>query len=130
MDEELLRSKGIRVNNAAPGFADGFQLRIGTRATLVPDPESRAYGVVMEANEEDVRRLYNDPSVADYVAEEVTVTLPEGNKVRAACYNLPESKLAGSNPQYAESLLSLATKLGFPEPYLKHISQYLAAVRR
>ena len=129
MDEDFLRAMDVRVHDAAPGCVEGFRLRIGARAILVQDDRSRAYGVVMETDERDVARLYQEPSVADYVAEAVTVTLPGGKKVLATCYNLPENKLSGSNPQYAESLYKLATKLGFPEPYLEHISQYLKAVR-
>lgn len=121
MDRSLLASKGIHVAEATSGYVDGYRLHIGERATLLPESDSRAYGVVMKIASEDVAALYSEPSVADYVAEPVDVTLPGNNRVSAVCYNLPVSKLAGTNAAYAEALLALATELGFPGDYLRHI---------
>ena len=121
MDEALLASKGIRTTSPAIGYVDGYSLRIGERATLIPESNGRAYGVVMELAPEDVAALYSDPSVADYVAESVVVSLPGGTDASAVCYNLPAEKLVGANPEYAAALLALATKLGLPDSYLAHI---------
>ena len=121
MDEALLASKGIHAAEPAIGYVDGFGLRIGERATLIPEPKGRAYGVVMRLASEDVAALYADPSVADYVAEPVIVSLPGSAEVPALCYNLPAEKLVGANPKYASALLALATKLGLPDRYLEHI---------
>lgn len=121
MDEALLASKGVRPTESTIGYVDGFGLRIGKRATLVPEANSRAYGVLMKITPEDATALYSEQSVADYVAEPVVVTLPGDIQVSAVCYNLPAAKLAGTNPEYAAALLALATKLGLPEGYLKHI---------
>jgi len=121
MDEALLASKGIRATEPAIGYVEGYGLRIGERATLLPEPNSRAYGVVMKLAPEDVTALYSDPSVADYVAETVVVSLPGNAEVSAECYNLPAGKLVGANPEYAAALLALATKLGLPDRYLVHI---------
>ena len=121
MDESLLASKGVHPSRAAVGYLEGYALRIGSRATLLPDETSRAYGVLMTIRPRDVDVLYSDPSVADYVPEPVFVMLPDGTVESAVCYNLPESKLEGTNPQYAKSLLALATKLGFPGSYLDQI---------
>jgi hypothetical protein len=121
MDESLLASKGVRATEPAVGYVDGYGLRIGERATLVPEPNGRAYGVVMKIPSEDAAALYAEPSVADYVAETVVVTLPGDVRVSAACYNLPAAKLVGTNPEYAAALLRLATRLGLPDSYLGHI---------
>ena len=121
MDESLLASKGISPSRATVGHVDGYALRIGTRATLLRDDGNRAYGVLMTIRAEDARALYSEESVADYVSEPVSVVLPDGTVESALCYNLPESKLKGTNPQYAKSLLTLAGKLGLPSDYLEHI---------
>ena len=126
MDKSLLASKGISPSRATVGFVDGYGLRIGRRATLVPDETTRAYGVLMTIRAEDVRALYSDESVADYVSESVSVMLPDGTLEPAVCYNLPASKLEGTNPQYANSLLLLARKLDLPNAYLKQIEDQLA----
>jgi hypothetical protein len=122
MDESLLASKGITPSRATIGYVDGYRLRIGRRATLVPDPTNRAYGVLMALRTEDVRALYSEESVADYVSEPVSVVLSNGTLESAVCYNLPEHKLEGrTNLDYARSLLLLAGKLDLPESYLQHI---------
>ena len=121
MDESLLASKGIKPSKAAVGYVDGYGLRIGKRATLVPDETSRAYGVLMTIRAEALRALYLEESVADYVSEPVSVTISDGTVESAVCYNLPEGKLEGTNSAYANSLLGLARKLGLPSDYLERI---------
>ena len=126
MDESLLASKGISPSRATVGHVDGYGLRIGRRATLVPDESNRAYGVLMTMRAEDLRALYSEESVADYVSESVSVVLRDGTLESAVCYNLPESKLKGTNSQYAKSLLTLAGKLGLPSDYLQQIRKQVA----
>ena len=123
MDESLLASKGVSPSNATVGYVDGYRLRIGRRATLLPDDASRAYGVLMTLRAEDVRVLYSDQTVADYVSESVSVVLPDGTVEPAVCYNLPGHKLEGANPGYAKALLVLATRLGLPDDYLRQIRE-------
>ena len=121
MDESLLASKGVRPTEPTIGYVDGYGLRIGKRATLLPEANSRAYGVLMKIASKDTAALYSEQSVSDYVAEPVVVTLPGDIQVSAVCYNLPAAKLVGANPEYAAALLALATKLGLPDSYLRHI---------
>ena len=125
MDESLLASKGVHATEATIGYVDRYGLRIGERATLFPDSNSRAYGVLMKVAAEDVAALYSEQSVADYVAETVIVTLPGDVEVSAVCYNLPVEKLVGTNPEYAAALLALANRLGLPDGYLRHIRNAL-----
>ena len=127
MDEALLASKGVAPTESTVGYVDGFALHIGERATLLPEANGRAYGVLMTITSDDAAALYSEPSVADYVAEPVTVHLPGKDPVPAACYNLSAAKLSGTNPGYAAALLHLATKLGFPDSYLDHIRGIAAA---
>ncbi len=121
MDESLLAAKGVRPTESTLGYVDGFGLHIGERATLLPEANGRAYGVLMKINAADVAALYSEQSVADYVAEPAVVKLPGNTQVSAVCYNLPAARLAGANPEYATALLALGTKLGFPDTYLGHI---------
>ena len=127
MDESLLASKGVFPTEQAIGYVDGFGLHIGKRATLLPDANSRAYGVVMSIKSADAAALYSDQSVADYVAETVVVHLPGNIEVSAVCYNLPAARLSGTNPEYAAALLALATKLKLPVDYLEDIRKAVAA---
>jgi hypothetical protein len=68
----------------------------------------------MKITAEDAAALYSEQSVADYVAEPVVVNLPEDIQVSAVCYNLPATMLAGTYPEYAAALLTLACTLGLP----------------
>lgn len=127
MDESLLASKDVRPKESTIGYVDGFRLHIGERATLLPEANSRAYGLLMKISPEDTAALYSEPSVADYVAEPVVVVVPGNVKVPAVCYNLPAARLTGTNREYATDLLALATRLGFPDSYLDHIRNVAAA---
>ena len=123
MDESLLARKGIVPSEVNPGFVDGYGLRIGERATLVHRQGARAYGVVMEIALREATDLYAEESVADYVPESVTVELKDGTQLEATCYNLPGDKVTGTNKDYANSLLNVATRLEFPDSYLDEIRQ-------
>lgn len=123
MDESLLASKGLSPSKSAAGYVNDFRLRIGRRATLLPDAGKKAYGIVMSLRPGELRELYSAESVADYVPEPVSVVLPDGTIEPATCYNLPEGKLEGANPEYAKALLLLAVRLGLPEDYLQQIRE-------
>ena len=126
MDESLLATKGIKSGKASIGFVDGYELYIGNRATLVSRQGGRAYGVVMVIAPDEAKELYAEDSVADYLPEPVTVELMGGARVEASCYNLPRDRIIGTNKDYAESLLGVATRLGLPEIYLDQIRQLAA----
>lgn len=121
MDESLLASKGVHPIDSKVGYVDGYRLHIGERATLLPEPHARAYGVMMKITSKDAVNLYSEPSVADYIAEPIVVRLPNDVKVPAVSYNLPAARLSGTNPEYAAALLKLATRLALPASYLAHI---------
>ena len=121
MDERLLATKGITPADVKTGFVDGYRLRIGERATLVRRPDNRAYGAVMDIAPGEAVRLYAEASVADYVPEAVVVELMDGSQLDATCYNLPGDTSTAADRQYAEALLELATRLGFPDSYLEEI---------
>lgn len=126
MDKSLLAAKGVRPSKATVGYVNGYRLRIGRRATLVPDDGNRAYGVLMALRADDVRALYSDESVVDYVSESVSVVLPDGTIESAVCYNLPKHELEGASSEYANSLLILAGRLGLPDDYLQQIREQVA----
>ena len=124
MDETLLKSKGLNPSKPILGYVDGYSLIIGERATLIKETNEKAYGAIIELSEEEISRLYEDTSVADYVPEKVTVILLENEHKEAIVYNLPSEKLKGNNSQYAKSLLKLAQRYGLPSSYLKKIEAF------
>ncbi len=122
MDTQLLRSKGAEPQNVRPGSVPGFSLRIGERATLVPDPKGRAYGLLMELTHQEIDQLYSDPGVRVYRPEAVTTELGDGSRVAALCFNLPAAPGPDdANPDYAAKLRELARQLGFASDYVDSI---------
>ncbi|HUQ20524.1 MAG TPA: gamma-glutamylcyclotransferase [Gemmatimonadaceae bacterium] len=122
MDVGLLRSKGIEPGNVQRATLDGFGLRIGERATLWPDENSKAYGLVMTLSQRDVDSLYSAPDLAAYRAETITVRLEDGSSTSAVCYNLAKAPSGEPNPVYVEKLGKLAARVGFPSGYVDRIA--------
>jgi len=118
MDVEALRAKGLHPVNPRKACVSGMALRIGQRATLVPDPAKCAYGFVIGLSHEDLVQLYAEPSVAQYRPEAVIAQLEDRSIVPALCFNLPPShESEGQNWEYAARLHEIANRLGLPADY-------------
>lgn len=122
MDAELLRAKGADPANIRMASVPGFALRIGQRATLLPAPDGRAYGILMELSHAEIEQLYSDPSVSAYKPEAVVADVDDGSRVPALCFNLPDAPGADeANPDYAARLCDLGRQLGLPSAYIENI---------
>lgn len=124
MDSDLLAAEGIDTGEPALGYVEDYRLLIGERATLQRDDNARAFGVVFDIDSEALEKLYAQPGVADYVAEQVTVRFDDGTRLQALCYTLPEAPTGAVNRRYAAALLKLATRLGLPEACLRQIGRF------
>ena len=124
MDRQLLESRGMAPLDIEPGFADGYALRIGERATLAPQPGARTYGFVMTITEKEAKDLYSEESVKDYLAETLEVTSANGQHEDVVCYILPASRIVGTNGDYAHALHRLAGSFDFPQSYLDEIEKF------
>ena len=122
MDEELLRAKGARATDIRLAVVQGFALRIGERAALVPDSAGIVHGVVMKLSHLDIERLYAEPSVAAYRPEPVLATLTNGDAIAALCFNLPKAPSPDErNTEYAAKLRTVAQRVGLPGEYVASI---------
>jgi hypothetical protein len=118
MDVEALRAKGLHPVNARKACVPGMALRIGRRATLIPDPSRCAYGFVIGLSHEELAQLYAEPSVAEYRPEAVIAQLPDRSIIPTLCFNLPPShETQRANPEYVTTLRELADRLGLPAEY-------------
>ena len=126
MDRSLLTEKGLHPEMIGPAVLPDYRIHIGERATLLPSPSSRTYGMVMELADEEARALYSEPSVREYVREHVQVELLDtGASIAVDCYNLPpELALAGTNPAYATELSQLVEALQFDAAYVEEIAAF------
>ena len=122
MDQNLLRSRGIAALNPRPASVEGFGLRLGKRATLVPARDERSYGVVMGLTHRDLNELYSAPGLEHYQPEAVTCTTFAGEVVSALCYNLTHAPAPDEvNEEYAAQLRVVLAKLGFPAEYVEGV---------
>ena len=122
MDEMVLREAGVSAQNPQKAFVENFGLRIGRRATLVPQPGARAYGMLYDLTHEELDRLYGAPGLEDYRPEAVEALRLDGGRQAALCYNLLESPATDEpNAAYAERLRLALERLGFPADYISTV---------
>ena len=115
MDAEVLRQAGTAPSNFRRAYVDDFALRIGRRATLVPSPGARAYGMLIALTHAELVSLYSTPGLEDYRPEALVVRSYEGEVVPALCYNLVQAPEPHErNSEYALRLRSTLENLGFP----------------
>jgi hypothetical protein len=122
MDAEALRAGGFHPVNARQACVAGMALQIGRRATLIPNPVSCAHGFVIGLSHKEVEKLYAESSVAAYRPEAVIAQLVDRSCVPALCFNLPlPDEPVEANPEYAEKLRAVVSRLGLPAAYAASI---------
>ena len=55
MDQDILIKKGINPSNPRKGYLNNYTLKIGNRASLIQCKNEKAYGIVMEVNDEETK---------------------------------------------------------------------------
>jgi hypothetical protein len=122
MDADLLKNQGVNPANVRPASVPDFVLRIGQRATLLQNPNSVAYGMLMELTHAEVEQLYSESGLSAYRPEAVLCELSDGSRIPALCFNLIEPPRAEeTNSEYAAKLHDLAVRLGLPSDYVASI---------
>lgn len=121
MDPGILREAGVAPINPRRARVEGFALRIGRRATLVPSAGARAYGMLYALTHPELDRLYAAPGLEQYRPEAVLARPLEGAPTPALCYNLREEPQDEGDPGYSARLRSALRKLDFPEPYIESV---------
>ena len=123
MDGDLLRKAGVEPTNPRRAYVDGFALRIGQRATLVPSAGSRAYGMLFALTHAELDRLYATPGLEQYHPEAVLAQPLVGTPLPALCYNLREAPQPHErNSDYAAQLQQVLRVLDFPSAYVASVS--------
>jgi hypothetical protein len=123
MDLDVLREAGVAPLTPQKAYVDGFALRIGRRATLLPSSGARAYGMLYAVTHAELDRLYAAPGLERYRPEAVMARPLEGAPTPALCYNLREAPEPHErNPEYAARLQRALTRLAFPPEYVTSVS--------
>ena len=119
MDIELLRESGVLPANPRRARVEGYALRIGQRATLVPSAGAHAYGMLMSLTHAELDRLYGAPGLEQYRPEAVLALPLAGRSAPALCYNLTAAPAPHErNPDYATRLRRALQTLDFPPEYI------------
>jgi Gamma-glutamyl cyclotransferase, AIG2-like len=122
MDAQVLRQAGTKPSNFRRAYVADFALRIGQRATLVPSPGARAYGMLIALTHAELERLYSAPGLEGYRPEAVVAHTSEDEAIPALCYNLEQAPAPHErNPEYARRLRSVLENLGFPAEYVDSV---------
>ncbi len=123
MDTGILRAGGVgEPANPRRAYVNDFELRIGQRATLVPAPGSRVYGMLFALTHSELDLLYAAPGLEAYRAEAIVAQSFDGIVTPALCYNLRQPPSADErNSGYASRLQEILARLNFPEEYVASV---------
>ena len=123
MDSEILRENQVVAVSPRRAYVDGYVLCIGRRATLVPTPGARAYGMVFALTHDELEKLYTAPDLEHYRPEALLAHSLEGETLPALCYNLREAPGPDEvNAEYAARLRATLSRLDFPPEYVASVS--------
>lgn len=122
MDADVLRESQVDAVDARRAFAEGYALRIGRRATLIPFAGKRAYGMVFALTESELERLYTAPGLEQYRPEPLLVQMEDGKTLPVLCYVCPRPQPGEANADYAARLRAVLEKLKFPREYVSSVT--------
>ena len=123
MDSDILRESQVVAVSPRRAYVDGYVLCIGRRATLIPTPGARVYGMVFALTHDELEKLYTAPGLEHYRPEAILADSMEGGTLPALCYNLREAPGPDeANTEYAARLRAVLGKLEFPPKYIASIS--------
>jgi hypothetical protein len=115
MDGDVLREQQVAALEPRRAYAEGYELRIGRRATLIPFAGKRACGMVYGLTEGELDRLYSAPGLEQYRPEPLLVQMEDGKTLPVLCYVCPRPQPGEGNAEYAARLRAILKKLGFPQ---------------
>jgi hypothetical protein len=123
MDPDVLRAHGIEPGPARRAHVDGFALRIGARATLVPCAGGRVHGLVYLLDPDAVGAVYAQEGRHAYQAEGVLAWVDGETPRPALSFRLAHAPAAQErNDDYARQLQALLGRLGFPRDYVESMA--------
>lgn len=130
MDPEVRAPLSGERRPGTVAWLDNYECLLGARSTLAPKPGSRVYGVVAELSDTECGRLYPVPAYSAYLPAKVTCTDPVTMRQMATiAYIAPADGIGEYDPEYADKLIALCRRLGFPNDYLGRLENARARSR-
>ena len=126
MNREVLAKADVHPADPRVAALDDWELAIAPRATLVPKPGGRVYGILAGLTHGDLDRLYAKDwfGFGTYLPEAVIVADAEGRRVPALCYVAWQTEGGKPAAEYLEKMLAVARERSFPEDYVRHIRSF------
>jgi hypothetical protein len=122
MDENILRDKGVQPRLARKAAVPGYRLRIGKRATLIPQFGTQVLGMVFALSHPEVHSLYAGAGLDMYRPESVIAVFENGSFAPVTTFNLVEPPAEDEkNPDYSAKLRVLLERLGFSDDYIRSV---------
>jgi hypothetical protein len=123
MDPAILNKRGVSPGEGRRARVDGHALRIGERATLVPEDGAHALGMAYALEASQLQALYSADGLEAYTPTLVQVQYEDGTAEAAECWVLAQAPEPGErNPDYASRLRETLEKLDFPGDYIAAIA--------
>jgi len=117
MDEDILKSKGVKPRKKRKAVANGYALRLGNMATLLRKENAKAYGMVYSLTHEEIDILYKNSGLTQYVNEALMVELEDNSSIVTLCsVLLDEPKADERNDEYYQKLVTCMKKYGLEIP--------------
>src|SRR5689334_21310895 len=88
MDPDVLRKQGIEPGEGRRARVDGQALRLGERATLVPQADAHAYGMTYALEAAQLQALYSAAGLESYAPIVVQAQFDDGTSAPAECWVL------------------------------------------
>jgi hypothetical protein len=124
MDPEVLRGNGVEAGEGRRARVDGQALRIGERATLVPQDGAHAYGMTYALEAAQLQALYSEGGLESYAPILVHAVFEDGTSEPAECWVLAQAPEPGErNADYARKLRSTLAALRFPADYISTLAE-------
>ena len=114
MDPDVLEQKGVQPRNPRIAKVEGYELRIGSKATLLRERGGVAYGVVYSLTHSEINSLYWGAGLDAYAAEALLAKIGEDNQAVLCCNLVEPPAKDESNPEYGQKLAAAMKKLGVP----------------
>lgn len=114
MDPEILEQKSVEPRNPRRAVVEGFELRIGNKATLLRAEGKLVHGVVYSLTHAEINTLYWGAGLDEYKSEALLAGI-NGNYIAVLCCNLLNPPAEDeSNPEYESKLRASMERLRVP----------------
>jgi hypothetical protein len=124
MDPEVLRGNGVEAGDGRRARVDGQALRIGERATLVPQEGAHAYGMTYALEAAQLQSLYSEAGLEAYAPILVHAVFEDGTSEPAECWVLTQAPAPGErNADYVRKLRATLSALRFPSDYIAALGE-------